>query len=265
MNIVVIAILSVSVIGLICAVLLSVASKVMAVEVDERMAMVRNSLPGANCGACGYSGCNAFAVALVEDGAAVNLCTPGGDDLVKELSAIMGLGEGEGIAKKMAIIRCLGDCDTREIKMEYSGIPTCVSANLHYGGQNACAFGCMGFGDCQKVCPSDAICIEKGLARINPRLCSGCGLCVKACPSNVISVENDPLLVAVMCNNTERGAVLKNKCSVGCIGCTKCVKECPLDAIEVNDFLASIDYSKCTGCQKCVPACPKNCIVSFVT
>jgi len=265
MDTVLIAILSVSAIGLICSILLSVVSKVMAVEVDERMAMVRSCLPGANCGACGYSGCNAFAVALVEGGAAANLCTPGGNDLVKQLSEIMGIDEGEGINKKIAIVHCLGNSDVKSVKMEYNGISTCVSAVLHHGGQNACVFGCLGFGDCLKMCPSDAICIEKGLAQINPRLCSGCGLCMKVCPNNVISLESDPLRLAVMCNNTEKGAVLKDKCAVGCIGCMKCVKVCPLEAITVNDFLASVDYFKCNGCKKCIPVCPKNCIVGFVS
>ena len=263
MNTVVIAILSVSALGLICSVLLSVASKVMAVEVDERIAMTRQCLPGANCGACGYSGCNAYAAAVAQNSAPTNLCTPGGNDLAQELSEIMGLDAGEAITKKVAVIHCLGDIDAKIEKMDYVGIPTCASAALHYGGQKACAFGCLGFGDCLTVCPSDAICIEKGLARINHRLCSGCGLCVKTCPKNVISMENDHLKLAVMCNNTEKGSVLKEKCKVGCIGCMKCVKECPADAIAVDDSLASIDYAKCIGCKKCIPICPKSCIVDF--
>ena len=204
-------------------------------------------------------------MAVVEKGAAVNLCTPGGEELVKQLCEILGVDEGEGITKKIAVVHCAGDCDAKVVKMEYSGIPTCASAVLHHGGQNACAFGCLGFGDCLSQCPSDAICVEKDLARISPRLCSGCGLCVKACPNNIISIEKDPLRLAVMCNNTEKAAVLKDKCAVGCIGCMKCVKECPVEAIAVKDFLASIDYSKCIGCKKCIPICPKNCIADFTT
>lgn len=263
MNTILIAMISVTAIGLICSVLLSVVSKVMAVEVDERMALVRGSLPGANCGACGYSGCNGYAAALVEGEAASTLCTPGGNELVAELSSILGLEAGGNIVKRAAVVHCFGDNEKKCEKMEYAGIHTCRAAKLHFGGQNACAFGCMGYGDCGEVCPSGAICIEKGLARIAPMKCTGCGLCVKACPNFLISIEKDPLMVAVMCKNTEKGAVLKDKCQVGCIGCMKCVKECQDDAIKVSEALASIDYEKCTGCQKCVEVCPKGCIVGF--
>ncbi|MCL2392323.1 MAG: RnfABCDGE type electron transport complex subunit B [Oscillospiraceae bacterium] len=262
MNTIIIAIVSVTVIGLVCSVLLSVVSKLMHVEVDERVILVRSLLPGANCGACGYSGCDRYAAALVEGAAQPNICTPGGADLAKQLSSIMGLEDG-GVVRRMAMVHCLGDTETKRAKMEYTGMNTCRAVKLHFGGQNACAFGCVGFGDCLKVCPSDAICIEKGLAHIRPRQCSGCGLCVKACPYDLISVENASVAVAVLCKNTEKGAVLKDKCQVGCIGCMKCVKECPADAIQANDFLAVIDYAQCTGCGKCVSVCVKKCIIGF--
>ena len=63
---IVIAVAVVAVIGLLCAVMLTVASKFMAVEVDERIPLVRECLPGANCGACGFAGCDGYAAALVE-------------------------------------------------------------------------------------------------------------------------------------------------------------------------------------------------------
>ena len=66
MNEIYYAIIAVSVIGVICAVLLAVASKVMAVKEDERFPAIRACLPGANCGACGYAGCDGYAKALVE-------------------------------------------------------------------------------------------------------------------------------------------------------------------------------------------------------
>ena len=39
--------------GIVFAILLGVAAKVFAVEVDERVPLVRECLPGANCGGCG--------------------------------------------------------------------------------------------------------------------------------------------------------------------------------------------------------------------
>ena len=254
------ALINITAIGFICAALLAVLGKVMYVKVDERVSRLRECMPGANCGACGFSGCDAYATALVEGGAKANKCPPGGANLVAQISEIMGLDAGEGIVELIAVVHCCGDTDARREKMDYKGVLSCSAANQLFGGQAACSFGCLGYGDCAKVCPSDAICIEKGLAHIDTRKCTGCGLCIKACPKNVISVEAKPVAVAVMCKNTEKGGALKDKCSKGCIGCTKCVKECPQQAMAVNDFLASIDYSKCDGCQKCAEVCVKKCI-----
>ena len=263
MNTIVIAIISLSSIGLLCAAVITIASKLMFVKVDVRVEKIRNCLPGANCGACGYSGCDVYAEVLAKGEAASNLCPPGGEKALKEINDILGISGGEGLAKKIATVHCLGDSVSKSDKMEYVGISTCFAARQLYGGQGSCTFGCLGFGDCVKVCPSDAICVESGLARINPRKCSGCSVCIPICPINLISIESDPLYVAVMCKNTEKGAELKGKCTKGCIGCMKCVKECPEEAITVNNFLAEIDYSKCNGCKKCVDVCIKKCIVCF--
>jgi len=256
------AIIYITAIGLVCATLLSVLGKIMFVKVDERVQAIRNVMPGANCGACGYSGCDGYAAALVSDGVAANLCPPGGNDLVGQISDIMGIGVGDSVAKKIAIVHCMGETGVMRNKMDYSGIKTCLAAKQLFGGQSACTFGCLGHGDCVASCPSDAICMEKGLARVDTRNCTGCGLCVKACPNDIISIEVDTIAVAVMCKNTEKGAALKDKCSKGCIGCMKCAKECHAQAITVKDFLGVIDYSKCDGCGKCAEVCIKGCIVA---
>jgi len=261
MNTILIAIISLSIIGFLCSALITFASKVMFVKVDERVEKIRNCLPGANCGACGFSGCDGYAVALVEDGLATNLCPPGGVSTLEQINEILGVTGGEGLAKQTAVVHCLGDIESAQSKMVYIGVDSCFAARQLFGGQRACTYGCVGLGDCVKVCPVDAICMEDGLARIDPRKCSGCNLCVKTCTANVISMHSAPVNVAVMCKNTEKGAKLKGKCSKGCIGCMKCVKECPEEAITVNDFLAIIDYNKCTSCRKCVEVCIAKCIV----
>ena len=263
MDTITIAIISLSGLGLICAALITVASNIMFVKTDERVSKINEILPGANCGACGFSGCTGYAEALIKEDAAHNLCPPGGEEVYKQINGILGAGEGEGLAKMTAIVHCLGDAEAMREKMEYIGINTCFAAKQLYGGQGACTFGCIGFGDCVSVCPADAICIENSLAYIDPRRCTGCGVCIKTCPTNVISIEKEPIHVAVLCKNTEKGAMLKDKCTKGCIGCLKCVKECPAGAITVSDFLAIIDYSKCNGCGKCAEVCIKKCIVSF--
>ena len=57
------AVIPVVIIGVICAAVLVIAAKVMAVKEDERFPAVRECLPGANCGACGFAGCDGYAKA----------------------------------------------------------------------------------------------------------------------------------------------------------------------------------------------------------
>ncbi|MCL2243791.1 MAG: RnfABCDGE type electron transport complex subunit B [Treponema sp.] len=261
MNIILVAIVSVTSIGLVCSAILSVASKLMYVKIDERITMLTGIMPGANCGACGYPGCSGYASALIEENAKINLCTPGGSALLAKISGILGVEAGS-IEKKTASVRCGGDCNSRQKKMEYMGIQTCFAAKPVYGGENACAFGCLGFGDCQKVCPSDAICMENDLAHITKN-CTGCGLCVKVCPNNLISIKNASTPAFVACSNIEKGAVARKKCTSGCIACTKCVRECLDGAITIENNLAKIDSEKCTGCGRCIEVCVTKCIVSL--
>jgi len=261
MNIIIIAVISLSAIGLACAVLITVASKFMYVRVDVRVEKINKCLPGANCGACGFSSCESYAVALVKGDTALNLCLPGGETALQHISEILGKDAGEGIAKMVAVVQCLGDSSLVEEKMDYKGERTCFSAKQLFGGPKKCTYGCIGYGDCARVCPSDAICMEHGLARIDPRKCSGCALCVKICPPGVIAIEKAPLQVAVLCKNKEKGAKTKAKCSRGCIGCKKCEKICPAKTIKVEDSLASIDYDICYGCRECVDVCISKCIL----
>ena len=262
MNTIVIAIISVTTIGLVCSVLLSVVSKVMHVQGDERVTMVRDVLPGANCGVCGFSGCDAYAASIVDGKGTVNKCTPGGLETVSALCNIMGFSEVDAALRQVAVIHCVGNDEVKQIKMGYEGMKSCSGAKLHYSGQYACAFGCMGYGDCLKACPFDAICIEKGLAHIDIRKCTGCGICVKTCPNELIELHLSTSTVNVLCKNTEKGAIVKDKCSKGCIACSKCVKQCPVSAIVVDDFLASINDETCINCGECIEVCPKHCIMS---
>ena len=254
MNTIFIAVFSLTTIGIICAAVLVVSSKLMYVKIDERVALLTDSLPGVNCGACGYPGCSGYAVAIANDDAKPNLCSPGGADTLKKISAILGVEAGT-IEKKIAVIHCRGDLKAQQKKHEYRGIKTCEAAKRLYAGEGACAFGCMGYGDCKLVCPTHAVCLENGLATINTSLCTGCGLCVKVCPKNLISLEKADIKVAVLCTSIEKGAVVRKKCSNGCIGCSKCVRECPDAAIIMENNLAKIDYAKCTNCGHCAEIC----------
>ena len=172
MNEILIPILAVTIIGLICGVGLAVASHVMAVKEDERFPAIRECLPGANCGACGFTGCDGYAKALLTPGTKTNLCVPGGAEAAKKLAEVLGV-EAEAVEPKVAIVRCGGDCEHTSPKEDYRGIASCQAAKLFFGGKGTCTYGCLGFGDCAKVCPHDAISWNNGIAAIDPSVCVG--------------------------------------------------------------------------------------------
>jgi RnfABCDGE-type electron transport complex B subunit len=146
---------------------LSIASKVFHVARDPRIDTVREALPGANCGACGYSGCDGYAEAIATGEAGITLCPVGGAPLVVSLGGIMGI-EAEETVGNQAVVLCQGDWKTVDMKYKYEGIQDCASAAALLGGMSACIFGCLGLGSCQRVCKFDAIVVENGLARILP-------------------------------------------------------------------------------------------------
>jgi Na+-translocating ferredoxin:NAD+ oxidoreductase RNF subunit RnfB len=250
---------AVTAIGAVCAVVLAVASKVMAVQTDEREAKVRDVLPGANCGACGYPGCDGYAAALVGGDVKTNLCVPGGDDVSRGISSVLGVAF-EDVVERVAVVNCAGARGVAKEKMAYFGAMRCVAAKQLYGGASSCAFGCIGYGDCAAACPNGAVCVENGVARVNTRLCTGCGLCAKSCPNNLITLEPDSVTTIVTCRNSESGAVTRQKCAKGCIGCRRCERECPQQAIAVVGNVAKIDYAKCNGCGHCAEVCTVKCI-----
>jgi len=262
------AISSVTVIGVICAAVLCIASKFMNVKDDERLAQLAEIMPGANCGACGFPGCTGFAKALISGDAKTNQCPPGGAELIVKISGILGLSgaDTEGITKKTAVVYCSGDISARQKKMEYKGIQSCAAAKQLFAGESACAFGCLGYGDCQIACPCSAICMEEDLARIIMPNCTGCGLCVKACPNKLISIVNADTPVFTACKNIEKGAAARKKCTSACIACGKCVRECPGSAIVMENNLAVINYEKCKlindkqSCGHCIEVCVTKCI-----
>ena len=115
---IIIAALVIVVVGLIIAILLSIAEKIFHVEVDEKEIKVREALAGNNCGACGYAGCDALAKAIVKGEAPVNACPPSGKAGAEKISAIMGVQAGEFV-RQTAFVKCSGTCDVRHQKFNY--------------------------------------------------------------------------------------------------------------------------------------------------
>lgn len=256
------ALIVVGAVGLILGVFLGIASIVFKVNVDEREEAVLSVLPGNNCGGCGFPGCSGLAAAIAKGEAAVNACPVGGEAVGKEIAKIMGVEAGETV-KMTAFVKCAGDCDMTTQNYEYTGIEDCGMVKyVPDGGAKSCGYGCLGYGNCVRECPFDAIHIENGIAKVDRGKCKTCGKCIAACPKKLIEMIPYDSKAVVACSSKDKGPVTMKACKTGCIACSMCVKVCPSEAVAVADFLAHIDQSKCTGCGACKEKCPKKIIVS---
>lgn len=257
---IIIAAAVVGAVGLVIGVLLGVASEKFKVEVDEKEILVRNELPGNNCGGCGYPGCDGLAKAIAAGQAAVDACPVGGAPVGAKIAAIMGVEAGSA-EKQVAFVKCKGTCDKTNMQYRYYGIDDCRKVSVVPGaGEKACAYGCMGYGTCVKACQFDAIHIVDGVAVVDKEKCVACGKCVAACPNHLIELVPYKAEHLVQCSSHDKGKDVKAKCENGCIGCTLCTKQCEVGAIHMENNLAVIDYSLCTNCGKCAAKCPAKVI-----
>lgn len=233
---------------------LAVAAKVFAVKKDEREVKVRECLPGANCGGCGFPGCDGFAAAVVKGEAPLNGCAVCSAESVAKIGEIMGMTV-ETREKMVARVHCGGSCDSVKEKAAYRGISDCRAAQAVLHGVKACSFSCLGLGTCVQYCPFDAIHVVDGVAVVDEKKCTGCGTCASVCPAHTIRIEPASQKVFVACSNQDVGKAVINVCTVGCIGCKMCEKSCPEGAIKMVDNVPVIDAAKCTGCGTCVEKC----------
>ncbi len=247
------------VVGCLAGVILTAASKLLAVKTDDTVERLLTHLPGINCGACGYSGCEGYANAIAKGKAEPTLCKPGGEKTAKGIGEELGI-EVKAAEKEVAYVHCSGDCDATKDKYNYNGTLSCLASEKYYNGKGQCRFSCTGLGDCTRVCEYGAISVKNGVAVVNNALCTACGLCIKECPNKLISFRKVHEKVQVSCSSQDIGKTTKANCKNGCIACKICEKKCPSDAIHVVDNRAVIDYAKCTGCEICVEVCPTKCI-----
>ncbi len=247
--------------GLLFGVVLGLAAKKFAVEESENVLKIKEVLPGANCGGCGFPGCGNFAEALSNGEALPGSCTAISPMQLAQINDILG-ADFLMDEKLRAVVLC-GGCGEKSLqKFNPYGIFDCREAMLIMGGNKVCEYGCLGFGTCEKVCPNDAIHVDASTSRVvvDEEKCNGCGACERACPKRIIVRIPVTSRVVVSCKSNRKGAQAKKICSVACIGCGLCKKACEYGAIEVENNLASIDYEKCVNCGKCVEKCPTKAI-----
>lgn len=259
MNNIEFAVILVTGIGLLSGLILAVASVIMAVPKDQKTEEIRAMLPGANCGACGFSGCDGYAKAMAQGEAQPGLCSVGGVKVAGEISAYLGV-KAANVEPHVSVVRCLGSSDNTSAKAKYEGIVTCAAASQIAGSPTQCRYGCIGFGDCVAACAYNALSIRNGVAMVEPQNCVACGKCIAACPKHLISLIPVKKQAVVLCSNCDKGTAVNKFCKAGCIGCMRCEKACTHDAIHVEDFLARMDTEKCVGCGDCAAVCPRHVI-----
>jgi electron transport complex protein RnfB len=250
--------------GLVFGFALAAAALRFAVPVDPTVERVREALPSANCGACGFAGCTAYAEAVVENkDVAPNLCAPGRAPVAQQLAKLTHKELGS-VVDRIVVMSCHGVSAYARDEAEYLGIGTCAAAALVFGGPKACKNGCLGLGDCVRVCPFDALSLgSEGIAVVDSEKCTGCGLCVPACPKNLFQFYPRARRIELSCVAREKQAVVRSTCMVGCTLCRKCVAKCPAQAIEWNGTTILIDHDKCLAygpsCNEvCVDICPST-------
>lgn len=251
------AFLALGIMGLLFGGALSIAGHLFHVQEDERKGKILAVLPGANCGGCGFAGCANYADAIVAGAAPCNKCPVAKAEGAAAIAAIMGTDAGD-VRPMVAHIRCSGSHDIANKKYTYYGMNDCLAASRLLGGYMTCQYGCLGFGNCVKKCPQNAISVENGVAVVDRENCVGCGICLDACPKGVIELIPKDSTVLVSCSSKDKGARTREACNVGCIGCKICEKNCPEGAIHVEGNVAIIDYEKCIACGLCTEKCPRH-------
>ncbi len=257
---IIIPIIVLGALGLIFGIGLAIASKRLAVKIDQRLEKVHGLLPGTNCGVCGGAGCFGFAQMLLSGKAEISSCRVSEEGVREQIAKLLGKSVEKKV-RKVATLHCNGGIRVKD-RFLYKGIKDCVAANLVLGGQKSCVYGCLSFGTCAKVCPFDAIKMSgEGLPIVDRDKCRACNKCVLICPKKLFTLIPVTQSVFVACSSHDPGNATKAVCPVGCIACKLCEKACEFDAIHVIDKLAIIDYNKCTSCGACEKVCPMKTIL----
>jgi RnfABCDGE-type electron transport complex B subunit len=248
--------------GLVFSSLLAVAYKRLRVYEDPRIDRVEEMLPGSNCGACGRPGCRAFAESLVQKEATPGKCTVSSPAAVESIAGFLGVEAGFE-EKRVARLLCAGGVKESHNQAEYYGQKTCRSVSMVTGGNKDCVWGCLGLGDCERVCDFGAITMnEDGLPVVEVDRCTACNDCVEICPKGLFVIMPLRRKLIVQCRSLLEGDAALERCSVACNACGRCAADAAPGLIEMKNHLPVIDYSKNDlASPLATRRCPTNAIV----
>lgn len=249
-------------VGLTFGSLIALANAKLKVWEDPRISAVEEVLPGANCGACGFAGCRAFAEAAVTGEVAPAGCTVMGEAEREDVAGLLGVTAGEA-TKNVARLLCAGGTNVSTRKAGYFGVESCAAAVAVTGGGKGCTWGCVGLSDCAVACDFDAITMnEFGLPVVDTELCTACGDCVDACPLDLFTIMPLDHHLIVQCKSLMEGDAAEEVCAVACTACGRCVQDAAPGLIEIKDGLAVVDYDKVeTANPAAIARCPTGAIV----
>lgn len=259
-------------IGLVAGLAIFLASRFLPKEDKslEETARIREFLPGADCGACGYPGCFAYAQAVAKDKQvfAKTPCPTLSQDKegMHRLEEYLEIEASAQVGKK-SVIHCTGNS---EILVNYAGITTCKAASQIASGFKECPYACLGLGDCVAVCPTGAISIdpERKVALVDWEACIGCGLCVDACPQGLPELVSANMPQYLGCNyQATRDIPGRKRCADGCIHCKICVKVSQNEEVTWNEKkdLPHFDPEKCLPAHAAIEKCPRKIIKKTAT
>lgn len=248
-------------VGFTFGVLIAMANKKLRVWEDPRIDQLTDILPGANCGACGFAGCRAFAEAAIDGEVVPAGCTVLSAPEREDVAEFLGVDVGEA-QKRVARLLCAGGSNVAAQKATYFGVESCAAAVAVTGGGKGCAWGCVGLADCAVVCDFDAIQMtEFGLPLVDPEKCTACNDCVEACPLDLFVLMPVDHHLIVQCKNLLDGEAATDVCSVACNACGRCVQDAAAGLIEMKSGLAVIDYAKAElESREAVARCPTGAI-----
>jgi len=249
-------------VGTFFALVIALAQRRFYVWEDPRIDAVTGRLPGANCGACGFAGCRAFAEGLVAGQTAPGTCTVMSAEERDSVATFLGVEVG-AVQERVARLLCAGGCDVAPRAAGYLGLQTCRAAAAVAGGGKACAWGCLGLADCERSCDFGAITMsDTGLPLVEPGTCTACGDCVEACPKDLFTILPLDHRLIVQCRNLLEGAAADAVCAVVCNGCGRCAADGAPGLIRIEQGLAVIDYAQnALASPDAIRRCPTGAIV----